>query len=557
MNKTQNTLEIFSSFAKKQLGKGVSTNNCVIYTRVSTKEQADNNMSLFTQKKACELYSLKHNYNILGSFGGTYESAKTDERKEFNKMLSFVKKSRDKVSYIIVYSIDRFSRSGASAIYITEQLRKQGVMVVSVTQPTDSNTPSGSLQQNIQYIFSEYDNKLRREKCMSGVREAILRGEWCHKAPMGYDVVGSGRNRQLVVNKIGRILSKAFYWKAQNVSIEEIKDRLNALGVHIYHQKISKLLKNPFYCGLVTHSVLDGKVVEGKHEPMVSKELFLRVNNLLNENVHGYIVKHENEEIPLKNFVKCDHCGNSMPGYIVKKKNLWYYKCRTVGCCNNRSAKLMHSEFFQMLQPFHVTYSESLTRLMKKEIITTISSHLKTRQQEEQLIRKQLLEINNKIDRLEERFILEEITKDQFTRFTEKFREERQEILLQLNRFANKVSNLEKMVDQVIDFSRNLPSLWSSSDYSTKVKLQNFIFPEGISYNKKNDQCRTTKINSLISYIAHLKQVFGTNKKGTIERNFNCANLVELEGVEPSSGAGNDGAFYMFSHDCCRDMKGP
>ena len=251
MNTKNNSLDLFAQFAKGKLSGGVSTNNCVIYTRVSTKEQADNNMSLSTQKKACELYALKHKHNIVGSFGGTYESAKTDERKEFNRMLSFVKKSREKVSYIIVYSVDRFSRSGANAIYITEQLRQQGVIVVSVTQPTDATTPSGSLQQNIQYIFSEYDNQLRREKCMSGVKEAILRGEWCYRVPMGYEVVGSGRNRQIVVSESGRTLRKAFEWKAANQSIEDIKDRLNALGVNIYHQKLSAMLKNPFYCGNV------------------------------------------------------------------------------------------------------------------------------------------------------------------------------------------------------------------------------------------------------------------------------------------------------------------
>src|SRR4029453_383267 len=89
-----------------------AAHNCVIYTRVSTKEQADNNMSLETQKKACEQYAAKQGYRTLGYFGGTYESAKTDERKQFNAMLSFVKKSKEKIAHIIVYSVDRFSRSG-------------------------------------------------------------------------------------------------------------------------------------------------------------------------------------------------------------------------------------------------------------------------------------------------------------------------------------------------------------------------------------------------------------------------------------------------------------
>src|SRR5579872_4268183 len=110
---TNNDLTLFVRFAKGSKAFKVKGSNCVIYTRVSTKEQADNNFSLETQKKACEQYARKCGYQIMGYFGGTYESAKTDERKEFNNMLSFVRKSKEKISYIIVYSVDRFSRSGA------------------------------------------------------------------------------------------------------------------------------------------------------------------------------------------------------------------------------------------------------------------------------------------------------------------------------------------------------------------------------------------------------------------------------------------------------------
>ena len=147
----------------------------------------------------------------MGYFGGTYESAKTDERKEFNNMLSYVRKIKEKISYIIVYSVDRFSRSGANAIYIAEQLKKQGIIVYSVTQPTDASTASGSLQQNIQFIFSEYENQQRREKCMAGVKEMLLSGEWCTAPPLGYDIVKSGGQRRIVVNSKGKLFRKAFH----------------------------------------------------------------------------------------------------------------------------------------------------------------------------------------------------------------------------------------------------------------------------------------------------------------------------------------------------------
>src|SRR5262245_28798513 len=71
-----------------------STKNSVIYTRVSSKEQAENNTSLDSQKKSCEDFCKKQGYIIKEYFGGTYESAKGDERKEFKKMLDYVRKNK-------------------------------------------------------------------------------------------------------------------------------------------------------------------------------------------------------------------------------------------------------------------------------------------------------------------------------------------------------------------------------------------------------------------------------------------------------------------------------
>ena len=86
--------------------------------------------------------------DIKGYFGGTYESAKSDERKEFTRMLKFVKASKEKISFILVYSLDRFSRTGDSAIFIASELKKTGVSIMAVTQPIDTNSHAGALQQS-------------------------------------------------------------------------------------------------------------------------------------------------------------------------------------------------------------------------------------------------------------------------------------------------------------------------------------------------------------------------------------------------------------------------
>ena len=102
-----------------------TSNKAVIYTRVSTKEQAENNASLQTQKKYCQDFAKKKGLIVLDYFGGTFESAKSDERKEFQRMLSYVKRNKE-VDTIIVYSYDRFSRTGPNGAYISQQLLKNG-----------------------------------------------------------------------------------------------------------------------------------------------------------------------------------------------------------------------------------------------------------------------------------------------------------------------------------------------------------------------------------------------------------------------------------------------
>ncbi|RYD52381.1 MAG: recombinase family protein [Sphingobacteriales bacterium] len=296
---------LFNQFGKGKQQQALRSQSCVIYTRVSTKEQADNNLSLETQRKACEQFAQKQNLVIQGYFGGTYESAKTDERKQFNAMLSFVKKSSAKVSTIIVYSVDRFSRSGANAIYLAQQLKAIGITINAVTQPTDATTASGMLQQNIQFIFSEYDNQLRREKCMAGMKEKLLAGGWVGRQPLGYDIVQRDGKKAIVLNSKGKLIRRAFEWRLQGMSNEAVRDKLEKSGWKTSGQRVSDFLRNPFYCGLVVHNALEGQVIEGHQEKAVSKELFLQVNSLLAKNTYGYSTKPDNDEAPLKKFLRC------------------------------------------------------------------------------------------------------------------------------------------------------------------------------------------------------------------------------------------------------------
>ncbi len=181
---------------------------------------------------------------------------------------------------------------------------------------------------------------------MAGVKEMLLRGEWPTAPPIGYDIIKTNGKRSIALNKDGKLLKKAFYWKAnEKVSSEEIIKRLAAQGLKISNQRMSAFFRNPFYCGLMVHTALEGQVIEGNHEKMISKEMFLEVNGLMAERKQGYQVNSEIDDVALKQFYKCESCGRYLRGYKAYKNQKYYYKCNTKGVAATERQKSFIGSF--------------------------------------------------------------------------------------------------------------------------------------------------------------------------------------------------------------------
>lgn len=529
-----NKLVLFDQFAKGKKDLSGKDNNCVIYTRVSSKEQEEGH-SLETQKKMCEDFAYKNGYNILGVFGGTYESAKTDERKEFNRMLQFVKKSKQKISYIIISHIDRFSRTGANAIYIKEQLKTHHVYLQAATTPVDPRTSIGDFQQNVQFIFSHYDNQVRRERTISGTKTVLMNGMWCGRAPYGYDTIRVNGERKIVVNAKGKLLKKAFLWKAaENITFPDISERLEKLGLKVDPKRLGEYFRNPFYCGLMAHKSLGGQIVEGKHEKLISKDLFLKVNDRLANNKIGYKCNLDGEISPLKKFLKCDVCGTNLRGYVVLKKNIAYYKCCTLGCRNNVNGKKVDGIFERVLSNFSLAPTEDIKELYRKQMAADYKNANKEKANDREIVKRQIVELEKKIERLEERMILEEIPFDIYQKHAEKIKVEKTKLERDLLKTENEVSNLEKCVNMIVACASKPASAWKLMPYKEKMLFQYMLFPEGITYNKQKDQCRTTRVNSVIRYFAELTGDWEAKKIGESKFFFDLPDCVPSAGLEPA-----------------------
>ncbi|HSH67518.1 MAG TPA: recombinase family protein, partial [Bacteroidia bacterium] len=356
----------------------------------------------------------------------------------------------------------------------------------------------------------------------------------CPRQPFGYDSIKiSGQPRKIVVNEMGRILKKAFIWKAtEHITHDEICLRLKKLGLHTNTKRLAEYLRNPFYCGLITHNCLDGQIIEGKHEKLISKEMFLKVNDLLKTHMHGYNSQADGHNTPLRRFMKCDICGSPMRGYLVRPKQLYYYKCNTKTCRNNKSAQKIDEIFERILNKFSISLNDETLALLTNQMIADYNRLNEEKSNDRADLKRQVSEIENKLERLEERYVNEEINQELFKKYSEKYKMERIHIERELMKPGNEVSNLEKCVKMVIEFSSKLATVWRLLAYKEKMLLQKTLFPEGISYNKEKDQCRTTKVNSVILYFARLTGKWAEIKNGETKFLFDFPDYVPLTGMK-------------------------
>jgi site-specific DNA recombinase len=263
-------------------------------------------------------------------FGGSYESAKTDGRKEFMRMLDYVNKNKN-ISYIIVFNYDRFSRSGAAASQLSEELSKQGVIVKSVTQDIDTSTAIGRLQENFFHMLNNFDNRLKSDRTIINTREVMLKGYWPYATPLGYKNLKPKHRacfHEYVIKEEGRHLKKGFQLIAeQRYQFIEVVEYLQKRGVKITKTSFRHIFSNTFYTGFVTGKLVGWELIKGQHPPLVDMKTFMKVQDILNGNpIAGVPKVSRHDEVPLKTFARDELSKMPFTGY--KTKGNWYYKIK-------------------------------------------------------------------------------------------------------------------------------------------------------------------------------------------------------------------------------------
>ena len=487
-----NNPELFKAFAKSSKSASKQRGSkALIYTRVSSQGQIEN-FSLQIQMEQCEVCAQVLGLAVLRCFGGTHESAKTDDRKQFNALLSFAMDRNNDIGYIIVYQIDRFSRSGDHSISIIEELKKCGVIVIEANTRSLTEDSSHTLVQSIKLVVAHEDNKTRTKKCTDGTLQRINAGYWIGKPTKGYQKVDK---YNLELTDEAKHLRMAFELKAKGYTNSAILVRINANGSVITKSRLPNYLKNPFYCGYIASKHLDGEVVKGLHKPIISEELFLLVNNVGQEVNHDYKTLSYNESRPLQGDLKCS-CGGVYTGYI-KKDVYHYYKCNK--CKNNTSTTPMHKLFEEHLVRF--SFEEKYITLVQKQLRFTFDHISKDANENVADLKSQLSKRRTELDTVDMRYALGSLPTEIHSKTSLTIKGYITLLEEQVEEVSIKLSNYDFYQDNALEIISNIGHVWAVSDYHTKKDIQNLLFSNHIEYNQEEHIYRTPKVNSIFSMI--------------------------------------------------------
>ena len=518
------------------------------YTRVSTKDQ-QTNFSLENQLEAAKRFALKNGYNLVKTFGSKNESAKDDfSRKEFTRLLAEVKKEKEKPFAIIVFMIDRFSRSGGHSITLASELIDvQGVHLIEIVSGIDTTTSKGRNELNQRLLAAEKETINKLERTVPGMKTFVRRGNWLGMAPKGYKQYGRRvkdferlrENQSIVLNETGTLLRQAWDWKLKGEADYIIVKKLKSLGVKIDNKRLGEMWHNPFYCGYIAHKMLDGEVIKGNHEPMVSVETFMKVNGLAGKRLHEYETHKNCPERPLNGDIYCPICRKPLCGYYVAKKRLHYYKCQTCkGISFNADTSRRfkdkigaHQLFINLLDSFEMDpiHIEAFKKQVKKMLCT----NREIAQKDVAVFKRQLTELENKKEMLQERYAIEGLEQSLYLKFLAKLDDQIAELKQKYEEPLIQIPNLDSSLDKAIDFTQNISKYWQSTTLETKRKIQKLVFPDGLVLETHDRRYLTSKMNGLFAE----KQVFvsvsvGDKKKDSRQNDENPEEVAGT-GFEP------------------------
>jgi site-specific DNA recombinase len=348
MNNTNSKREGTQSLSRRPV-------RCAIYTRVSTDDQAKGEYSsLRAQKDICEHYISIHREDGWVSavhFEDPGFTGSDMDRPGIKALLSEVRAGN--VDMLVVYKLDRISRSLRQFYDFWETLQHHNVHFASATQQIDTATPHGMLFLNMLLSFGEFEREQTRERTVSKLSERAKHGKWNGGwTPLGY--VYDKTTQKLAPNPDEKKLIEDVFNQAIRLkNPTAVAKHLNDLGCRTRERtlvrkdgttrtvgekrfigyRVRATISNPLYKGMIEH---DGVEYPAEHPGIVSKEVWQAANDALSRKAGVRRTYRRDKHVHLlKGLLKCGHCGLSLTPKPAGKRDqqgipYLYYTCNNV-----------------------------------------------------------------------------------------------------------------------------------------------------------------------------------------------------------------------------------
>lgn len=315
----------------------VARKRCAIYVRKSTTHGLDKDFSsLDAQREACEQYIASRAGDGWDRVDSVYEdggfTGANIDRPGFQRLLADI--DAGKIDVVVVYKLDRLSRSLLDFAHIMERFDASGAAFVSVTQNFSTADPMGRLVLNILMTFAEFEREMICARTRDKIRAARRRGKWTGGVtPFGYRLEGGAL---LPEPDTGDCVRRLFDHYLETFSANQVAAVLNRSDAPRpassrfgwTKNAVLRVLTSPVYAGLLR--VGDDELVDGEHEPLVPRETWRQVQDHLAGLRRGTVVRTGSNYI-LRGILRCAACGTRMIGATTRKgtKKYRYYRCLT------------------------------------------------------------------------------------------------------------------------------------------------------------------------------------------------------------------------------------
>ena len=514
--------------------------NVILYCRVSSDEQALGG-SLDFQEQSLRTYCNIKNYNIIGEPYREDHSAKNFNRPKIQEIMKFCKKNKGKVNAVLFTRWDRYSRNLEFALTNIRYFGDLGVEVYSTENPLDLSIPENKAMLAMFLVIPEIDNDKRAEATKDGIVQAWRDGRCANKAPRGYINKSEGKYKKWVEidEAKAKFIREIFSEVAKGIESPcYIRRKFARKNFNIPESSFFEMLRNRFYIGEVFAPEYKGEKAEyikGRHEAMIKENVFWKVQEVIDgkKKKAPKLSKCINPDLFLRKYIICPVCESPLTGATSRGNGgqYTYYNCsKEAKHCRYRAeqANELFAKYTASLKP-----NETVLKLYG-EILNDIKTEKnRNAKQDTSKLSKELQEIEATINKVDDKFIQDEIDKSTHNRLMERYNKEKADLQIKIDlmKTPNR-STLEPKLRYSMLLINNIDSYMRDAKVEVKCKLIGSMFPEKITFD--GNSYRTNSYNSVLDLIyQETNKLQGDkNKNGDSFSTFSAS--VPRAGVEPA-----------------------